>query len=149
MKVLDLQCAQGHVFEGWFSSEADFASQCSRALVLCPMCGDPSIAKKLSAPRLNLGASRETSAPSVEMVTDNATGPSLAAAWMAFARHVVANTADVGSRFAEEARRMHYGEAEERAIRGKTTVEEAHALIDEGISVMPLPLPEAAKETLQ
>ena len=149
MKVLDLQCSHGHVFEGWFASEEDFASQCSRALVQCPMCGDPSIVKKLSAPRLNLGASREVPSQSVEMVTDSAAAPSLSAAWMAFARHVVANTADVGNRFAEEARRMHYGETEERAIRGKTTLEEAHALLDEGISVMALPLPEAAKETLQ
>ncbi len=149
MKVLDLQCPHGHVFEGWFASEEDFASQCSRALVQCPICGDPSIIKKLSAPRLNLGAGREAKSQPVEMVSDTTAAPSLAAAWMAFARHVVANTDDVGNRFAEEARRMHYGESEERAIRGKTTVEEAHALIDEGISVMPLPLPEAAKETLQ
>ncbi len=150
MKVLDLQCSHGHIFEGWFASEEDFASQCSRALVQCPMCGDPSIVKKLSAPRLNLGAIREANNAPVDVGTDNAAAPSLAAAWMAFARHVVANTADVGNDFAEEARRMHYGETEERAIRGRTTVEEAHALIDEGISVMPLPLlPEAAKETLQ
>jgi hypothetical protein len=149
MKVLDLQCAHGHVFEGWFASEAEFASQCSRALVLCPMCGDPSIVKKLSAPRLNLGGSRQASGSSLDMVTDNAAGTSLSAAWMAIARHVIANTTDVGQQFAEEARRMHYGETEERSIRGRTTLEEAHALIEEGISVMPLPLPEAAKETLQ
>ena len=148
MKVLDLQCSHGHTFEGWFSSEDDFASQTSRALVQCPMCGDPSVVKKLSAPRLNLGARASSHAP-IEMVTQGAAAPSLTAAWMAFARHVVANTADVGSNFAEEARRMHYGETEERAIRGKTTAQEAQALIEEGISVMPLPLPEAAKETLQ
>lgn len=149
MKVLDLQCSLGHVFEGWFASEDDFANQCSRALVQCPMCGDPSVVKKLSAPRLNLGATREAPSQPADSVKDHAAAPALAAAWMAFARHVVANTADVGNNFAEEARRMHYGETEERAIRGKTTVEEAHALMDEGISVMPLPLPEAAKETLQ
>lgn len=149
MKVLDLQCSHGHVFEGWFASDDDFASQCSRALVQCPMCGDPSVSKKLSAPRLNLGASREGTGHAVEVVTQDAATPSLAAAWMAFARHVVANTTDVGDNFAEEARRMHYGETEARAIRGKTTVDEAHALVEEGISVIPLPLPEAAKETLQ
>jgi hypothetical protein len=73
----------------------------------------------------------------------------LAAAWMAVARHVVANTTDVGSAFAEEARKMHYGESEERAIRGKTTPQEARDLVEEGIAVLPLVLPEALKETLQ
>ncbi len=57
MKVLDLQCAQHHVFEGWFGSEDDFQSQLTRGLVTCPLCGDPSVTKKLSAPRLNLSTS--------------------------------------------------------------------------------------------
>jgi hypothetical protein len=68
---------------------------------------------------------------------------------MAVARHVMANTTDVGNRFAEEARKMHYGETKERSIRGKTTPDEAMALLDEGIEVMPLLLPEAAKGPLQ
>lgn len=68
---------------------------------------------------------------------------------MAVARHVMANTTDVGNRFAEEARKMHYGEAQERSIRGKTTPDEAMALLDEGIDVMPLLLPEAVKGPLQ
>ncbi|MEO8121161.1 MAG: DUF1178 family protein, partial [Rhodoferax sp.] len=64
MKVLDLQCGRQHVFEGWFASEADFLGQCERGLVTCPMCGDASITKMLSAPRLNLGCARaEASAP--------------------------------------------------------------------------------------
>ncbi|MFY7906729.1 MAG: DUF1178 family protein, partial [Burkholderiaceae bacterium] len=65
MKVLDLQCGQQHVFEGWFGSEDDFQSQLARGMVACPMCGDAAVTKKLSAPRLNLNTSRgepETSA---------------------------------------------------------------------------------------
>jgi hypothetical protein len=74
---------------------------------------------------------------------------SVAAAWLQLARRVVANTDDVGDRFADEARKMHYGESEERAIRGKTTLDEARALMDEGIEVLPMVLPPALKETLQ
>lgn len=161
MKVLDLHCAQGHPFEGWFASEDDFVSQCARALVQCPVCGDPSVVKKLSAPRLNLSGAR---APTVEQGGDASTPSSaphagemaalphnaaLAAAWMAVARHVVATTTDVGTQFAEEARKMHYGETEERGIRGRTTEKEARELAEEGIDVMPFVLPEALKEPLQ
>ena len=63
MKVLDLQCGNGHGFEGWFASEDDFQSQLARSLVECPLCGDHGIIKKLSAPRLNLGAARREEAP--------------------------------------------------------------------------------------
>ena len=164
MKVLDLQCRQGHVFEGWFGSEDDFQGQKQRGLVQCPLCTDDHIEKRLSAPRLNLGArapaAAEAAAPAHLTATAGAQGPTsssdaamlppaLQAAWLALARKVVANTEDVGERFAQEARRMHHGEVEERAIRGKATPDEAVQLLEEGISVMPLPLPVAAKETLQ
>lgn len=166
MKVLDLQCQHGHVFEGWFGSEDDFQSQRARGLVQCPMCADDHIEKRLSAPRLNLGA-REPSAaagaqePSAgQMVPSGSAAtapaldagvlpPALQAAWLNLARKIVANTEDVGPRFAQEARRMHHGEVEERAIRGQATPDEAVQLIEEGIAVMPLPLPASAKETLQ
>jgi hypothetical protein len=68
---------------------------------------------------------------------------------MAVARHVLENSTDVGNRFADEARKMHYGETEERSIRGKTSPQEARALAEEGIDVMPLLLPEALKQPLQ
>jgi hypothetical protein len=71
------------------------------------------------------------------------------AAWLKMVRHVMANTEDVGEKFAEEARRIHYGESEERGIRGKASQEETEALIEEGISVVPLPVPKALKEPLQ
>ena len=157
VKVLDLQCASGHTFEGWFASEDDFQSQHARAMVQCPLCGTPDIVKKLSEPRLSLsGAQAPTTSralastpATLDVATPAPTDTSLAAAWMAVARHVIANTTDVGNRFAEEARKMHYGETKERSIRGKTTPDEAMALLDEGIEVMPLLLPEAAKGPLQ
>lgn len=161
MKVLDLQCRQGHVFEGWFGSEDDFQNQKQRGLVHCPLCSDDQVHKRLSAPRLNLGA-REPSAPAAvgdvtaaETFGTDAGGRASAlpdnvqAAWLELARKVVANTEDVGDRFVEQARRMHHGEVQERAIRGQATVNEAMQLLDEGIAVLPLLLPAAAKETLQ
>lgn len=149
MKVLDLQCAHQHVFEGWFASEVDFLGQCERGLVSCPMCGDASITKMLSAPRLNLGSARaEVSAPQ-ELVATAEPEQALQAAWMAVARRILAKTDDVGTRFAEEARKIHYGEIKERGIRGKASREETESLIEEGIAVMPFPLPEALKGQLQ
>ena len=153
MKVLDLQCGSQHVFEGWFASEDDFASQLGRTLVACPMCGDTQITKKLSAPRLNLGHSREAPEPARQEVAtippESAPDTSLQAAWMAMARRVLANTEDVGPRFAEEARRIHYGETEQRGIRGQASQAETEALLEEGISAMPLALPDALKGQLQ
>jgi len=167
MKVLDLQCQVGHVFEGWFGSEEDFQGQRARGLVQCPLCGDDHIEKRLSAPRLNLGArapaaatAEEASvpAPSTDVTpthrqhatVDSGMLPAaMQAAWLHLARKIVASTEDVGSQFAQEARRMHHGEVEERAIRGQATPDEAVQLLEEGIAVVPLPLPVGAKETLQ
>ena len=150
MKVLDLQCTQGHTFEGWFASEDDFLPQCNRAMVQCPLCGDAAVHKKLSAPRLNLSTSRQDKAASeIEVPSQPAAEASMAAIWLEMSRRIVANTQDVGERFAEEARRMHYGETEERAIRGKTTLDEARALVDEGIEILPIVLPQVLKEPLQ
>ena len=147
MKVLNLQCANQHAFEGWFASEDDYQSQLARGMVTCPMCNDTAITKMLTAPRLNLGAAEVPAArQAVESVAD---GRAIQTAWLKMVRHVMAHTEDVGERFAEVARQMHYGETEDRNIRGQTTVEEAEALLDEGIAVLPLPVPAALKETLQ
>lgn len=149
MKVLDLQCTHGHVFEGWFASEDDFVSQRTQGLVGCPLCSDTSISKKLSAPRLNLSHSVN------EVLTQQAVSAradlneTLQAAWLAMARQIAANTDDVGNMFAEEARKIHYGETKERGIRGQATREETESLLDEGIAVMPLQLPDLFKEPLQ
>lgn len=154
MKVLNLRCAHGHAFEGWFGSLEEFDSQLQRELIECPVCGDKAIVKGLSAPRLNLGAARPPEAPSAAPASPAAAPPAehanqAAARWMRGLREVLARTEDVGERFAEEARRMHYGEAEERGIRGQATRAEAEALMEEGVAVMPLVLPDALKETLQ
>ncbi|GAC1389819.1 MAG: DUF1178 family protein [Variovorax sp.] len=146
MKVFDLQCPQQHTFEGWFGSEGEFQDQLSRRLVECPLCGDVAVTKLLSAPRLNLGAPQQ-SAPQHDVVT--APDVTMQAAWMKMVRHVMANTEDVGPRFAEEARKIHYGETDERGIRGQASVQETQALLEEGIGVLPLPIPKALKDTLQ
>lgn len=156
MKVLDLQCAHQHVFEGWFGSEDDFASQLERGLVSCPLCGDQRIEKKLSAPRLNLRAAhREEQAPAPVHAVPMSNHPAhaelaaLQARMLRAMREIVANTEDVGERFAEQARAMHHGEIERRNIRGNATPEVALELIEEGVEVVPLPLLPPAKETLQ
>ena len=153
MKVLNLQCGHAHAFEGWFASEDDFQDQLARGLVECPLCGDTGIAKLPSAPRLNLGASEpaapaQAAAPKQE-VMNAAPNAQLQAAWMQLVKQVMANTEDVGERFAEEARKIHYGESEERGIRGQASKEETQALLEEGIGVLPLPIPKGLKGPLQ
>lgn len=149
MKVLDLLCGQRHVFEGWFASEIDYLSQCERGLVTCPICNDANITKKLSAPRLNLTASRASSPPPPALPAPASFDSVEQAAWLALARHVVKHTDDVGAQFAEEARKIHYGEVEMRAIRGHASPSQTASLIEEGIAVVPLLLPEAFKGQLQ
>lgn len=156
MKVFDLQCEQQHVFEGWFGSEADYVSQLERGLLTCPLCGSGKVSKMLSAPRLNLGAvspaeasPRDTEGSSVAAVAPGEAEKALQAVWLQAARQIMANTEDVGARFAEEARKMHYGETEERGIRGQASRKETEALQAEGIGVLPLALPEALKGPLQ
>ncbi len=145
MKVLDLQCSNGHGFEGWFASEDDFRDQHGRGLVECPLCADTGVSKLPSAPRINLGAAAPAERRNVALAPD----AQMQAAWMKMVREVMANTEDVGDRFPEEARRIHYGESEGRGIRGQATREETEALIEEGIGVVPLPIPKALKEPLQ
>ncbi|SOZ49471.1 conserved hypothetical protein, DUF1178 [Cupriavidus taiwanensis] len=146
MKVLDLRCAHDHRFEGWFASEEEAQSQISRNLVQCPVCGDHAVTRLPSAPRLNLSGAtaREgkarPAAPAAAPVT-------LQALYMKAVKQVLAQTEDVGDRFAEEARRMHYDEAPERGIRGSASPEEVQALAEEGIETFPLVVPDALKQT--
>lgn len=148
MKVLDLRCSDGHGFEGWFASGDDFESQLSRGLIECPVCSSRSIAKLLSAPRLNMGNS-QPAPPRHELaempVRD--VGHTAAQRLVALQR-LLAETEDVGGRFPEEARRMHYGDAPERAIRGQATLAEANALQEEGIEVVALPVASTPKAAL-
>ncbi len=153
LKVFDLQCEHGHLFEGWFGSHEDYDAQQSRGLLTCPMCHSATIEKRLSAPRLNVGhfdaesrtsdgaaagasASRETVVASSPEALQLA---QIQAAIMQQMRELVRNTENVGSSFAQEARRIHEGESEERPIRGTATPEEREALVDDGIAVVALP----------
>lgn len=175
MKVLNLRCSHQHSFEGWFGSEDDFQSQLKRGLIECPMCADSGIQKMPSAPRLNFGGHHDHGTDSsndahntpsastavaplingvarsdqLEIGRQDAISPAAQAAFMNALRQVVANTEDVGQRFADEARRMHYGEVEARSIRGQASARETVELLEEGIEVLPLPMLPALKETLQ
>lgn len=158
MKVLNLQCARQHAFEGWFASESDFQAQCTAGQMVCPLCGDTRVHKTPSAPRLNLGASNSKPVPAQHSPGDITTATeehgqlpdaqALQAAILRMARHLAANTENVGTRFAEEARRIHYGEVAGRAIRGQASVAETHALLEEGIAVLPLPLSDVTDPVL-
>lgn len=141
MKVLNLQCSHGHGFEGWFASNEEFETQLAGGLVECPLCGGKEITKMLAAPRLNLGAGKE--AP-VQQDAAQQHGR-----WLRAVRELMASTEDVGERFADEARKIHYGEVKERGIRGQATREESEALADEGIAVMQIAVPASLKEPLQ
>lgn len=154
MKVFNLQCDMGHGFEGWFGSEDDFHDQVERALLECPLCASKAVQRLPSAPRLNLTHSRAEGAVVAVPANPEPAAPTpqqqaVQALWVKAVQHVLANTDDVGPRFAEEARRIHYGEAEQRGIRGQTTSEELRELREDGIEVMSLPLPAALKGPLQ
>jgi hypothetical protein len=144
MKVLNLRCANGHGFEGWFASDDEFMSQNGRGLVECPLCADRIVSRMPSAPRLNLSGQREPAAQAAP-----AQPAPLQAQWLHAVRQMLERTDDVGERFPEEARRIHYGESEERAIRGQATPQERRALLDEGIEIMSLPVPAALKGPVQ
>jgi hypothetical protein len=150
MKVLNLRCSNGHGFEGWFASDDEFMEQNGGGALQCPLCADSVITRLPSAPRLNLSGAREkqpegTAAPAAA----DAQGSELQALWMKAVRHVLSHTEDVGERFAEEARRIHYGEVPERGIRGQVDAQQRDELIEEGIEVFALPLPRALDGPLQ
>lgn len=144
MKVLDLACSHGHGFEAWIASEDEFQSQLQRGLLTCPVCGCAHVVRRPSAPRLNLAAGRSGSdedrpdrperVPAAEPDVQ-----ALREAWSAVLSTALRGVENVGERFPEEVRRMHYGEAEPRRIRGRATADQRDALLDEGIEVLPLP----------
>ncbi len=157
LKVFDLQCENGHVFEGWFGTDGNFESQQARGLLTCPVCNSQKVSKKLTASRINRGRSRGLSSAHAseslpEVMPETSPGgdralaapvteqlAQLQAQVMQKVREIVRNTENVGPRFAEEALRMHHGESEERAIRGTATAEERETLADEGVTVLPIP----------
>ncbi len=144
MIVFNLSCTQGHEFDGWFRSAEDFERQSHSVMVECPHCGDTRITKRLSAPRLNMGASNL--APALSQKSDPqevmpaSMMPGLQQHMLQqFKAFVRANTDNVGKQFAETARRMHYGEESHRNIRGRVSRDEAMALSEEGIDTVSLP----------
>jgi hypothetical protein len=143
MKVFDLQCdEQGHVFEGWFASHENYDAQQAQGLVSCPVCSSTKVSKRLSAPHLNVSHLKSAPPAPASTQTGGGEAPDLArlqAAILQQVREMVRKADNVGPRFAEEARRIHDGEAQQRAIRGTSTPEERQQLVEEGIEFMALP----------
>lgn len=148
LKVFDLECEHAHVFEGWFSSRESYDEQISRGLLCCPVCDSHQVKRKLSAPRINVGAQESISAP-VSSTPVPALLPStmpteeqmraIQGQLLQELRSVIRKSDNVGTQFAQEARRMHEGDIEPRAIRGQATVQEYQELADDGIIAMPIP----------
>jgi hypothetical protein len=146
MIVFDLQCGEGHRFEGWFASAKEFGSQKKRGLLSCPSCGGTGIERTLSAPRLNMGA--QEPAKAFQKTPDMEGKDPFAIAQMLYSRmldEVLTKSEDVGSRFPEEARKIYYKESAGRAIRGQATPEEHDELVDEGIPVARFPVPPSGR----
>ena len=134
MIIFDLKCgAQGHVFEAWFGSSVAFEEQRARGLVVCPLCGSAEIAKAPMAPAV--GPRSEATSP--------ASAKAALAAAAELQKRLLEGSEGVGMRFADEARAIHLGEADARAIHGSATREQAEGLLDEGIPIAPLPFPVA------
>ncbi len=144
MIVFDLACPQGHVFEIWFGSSADYEDQRARGLVSCPFCGATEIAKAVMAPNI-AAKGNQAQLPTVPMQTSAPPPPAemknMLAALGRMQAKMLEGSEHVGRRFADEARAIHDGDAPERPIHGQATREEARALIEDGVPVAPLPLP--------
>ncbi len=136
MIVFDLHCSSGHAFEGWFTSGPEFDRQKKAGLVSCPVCDGTEVERRPSSKVRVAKAKLPAPAPAA------AGGDAIAGispVLLAKLREVVRNTEDVGERFPEEARKIHYDEAPARSIRGKASREEAEALSEEGIDFSQLP----------
>ena len=148
----NLRCDRGHSFESWFQSSAAYESQEKRKLVNCPSCGSAKVERAIMAPQIvsKKGRERAETRPVAAVTTEVATSPStplmmaqereLRAKIKELRDHIVKNADNVGERFPNEARKMHYGDIEHRPIYGEASPEEARSLIDEGVEVSPLPV---------
>jgi len=159
MIVFDLKCEHNHQFEAWFKSSSAYGEQQAAGHVSCPYCDSQNITKAPMAPNVAAKSNRKpevmpASLPVAQTASsqtasgskpdDKALEKLVAEAETVMAKirdHVEKNCDDVGTEFAEEARKIHYGEAEERGIYGNATQEETQELLDEGIDVLPLPVP--------
>lgn len=153
MIVFDLSCTEGHRFEGWFGSSNDFEDQRARGLLACPTCGAARVTKAPMAPAVPAkGNSRqEVLPPESRPMANTPMPPEMQKAMAALAEvqaQVLKNSTWVGDRFAEETRKMHYGERDDAPIHGQASLAEAKALIEEGVPVAPLPFPVAPPEKL-
>ena len=128
MILFDLRCKEGHAFEAWFRDGAAYEDQAAAGDLACPVCGSAEVSKALMAPAVN-------SRPKV----DPAQAAEAMRLWRRVQNHIEKNFDHVGPRFAEEARRIHHGEAEKRSIYGEATKAEAKELRDEGIDVNQIP----------
>ena len=148
-----LNCEHGHGFESWFANSAAYDKQRKRALVTCPMCGSAKIEKAIMAPRLTRTENAEPRAPSPPAPQLPQQGAARAPVAMMspaehelrnklkeLREHITKNADYVGSRFPEQARKIHYGEIEHRSIYGEASLEEAKELHEEGIDFHPLPI---------
>lgn len=131
-----LQCANDHEFEGWFASSDDFDKQLASGYVACPHCGSQSVSKLLMAPNLTTGRQKDGIK---QMVMDN-TRREMMEKLKEAVTEIRKNSEDVGEKFPEEARKIHYGESEARGIIGQASQDEAAALVDEGIEIAALPV---------
>jgi len=150
MKVFDLICGNDHRFEGWFTSADDFARQRDASVIACPLCGDTKVVKVPAASYVNTGATdRSPRLPQAEEAKpEEQQYANLRSSLLAkVVEYVLKNTEDVGPKFPEEARKIHYGEAPERKIRGTASSREVAELRDEGIDVVPLPAQVPAGKT--
>lgn len=136
-----LTCENAHTFEGWFSTSADFDRQVESGFLTCPVCNSSSISKSLMAPTVSTARKKEAKQ---EMVMNMARQEAMAKLKQAIAE-IKASAEDVGEKFPEEARKIHYGEADARGIIGQASLGDVRDLLEEGIDVAPLPvLPEDA-----
>jgi hypothetical protein len=147
--IFDLKCAPlGHVFEAWFGSTADYEAQKARGLVSCPLCGSPEIDKAPMAPAVGAKGNRQAPAAAPELFSsDPEQVKAMLAAAAALQKKLLDGSEAVGDRFADEARAIHLGDAEARAIHGHATREQAESLIEDGVPVAPLPFPIAEPGT--
>ena len=146
----NLRCERGHAFESWFQSSAAYESQEKRKLVNCPVCGSAKVERAIMAPQIVSKKGRDSVPAPATPATDVATPVStpllmaqereLRAKIKELRDHIVKNADNVGERFPNEARKMHYGDIEHRPIYGEASPDEARSLIDEGVEVSPLPV---------
>jgi hypothetical protein len=145
MIIYDLTCSHGHRFEGWFRDSEDFDIQCARHLVSCPQCGIGEVRRIPSAVAIGTHASKAARNPNASPTGQRETfvmrnGSELLAAYRQLVMLMRENSEDVGDAFVDEARRIHYCEAPERAIRGNATPVECAELEEEGIAIIRLPV---------